>query len=369
MKLEDIRIYNQNLELVAIFSDFIASNWEIKFSEFGTGEIELPASSDVVSLLTQNKYLFLVQGDIQSVISGYSVGKTCTIFTRTLEWLLTKFVVTKVSAGENLSQTVKNILAVLPDEFNLRFCGIDDEYDMSEFTFDRATDVYDAIKSCIKEKDIGFSLRADFKEKIFTFSLKKACENTDVLLCDDYKTSYESCYTYDIQEDIEGAYYYHQLTCMGKYDAENNSPSLKVSGDNYGKYYIASSDGAAFGLSIKKGDLLACRSKDGTFEIIDEAKPFLVENPSQNPGIFSWSEVLDVTNEADAQKEMGEKKPMDMLTLKTRLTYGTDYKIGDIINTRFYCENFCISKRKLVSSVHLWVERDGVGASPTMTDL
>lgn len=369
MKLEDIRIYNQNLELIAIIPDFIAVNWEIKFSEFGTGEIELPASSDIVSLLTQNKHLFLVQGDIQSVVSGYSVGKTCTIFTRTLEWLLTKFVVTKVSAGKNLSQTVENILSVLPDEFNLSFYGIEDEYDMSDFIFDRATDVYNAIKSCIKESDIGFSFRADFKEKSFAFSLKKAYENTDILLCDDYKNSYDSCYTHDIQENIDGAYYYHQLTCMGRYHAQNNSPALTVSEDNYGKYYIASSDGGIFGLSIKKGDILACKNKDGTFEIIDEARPFLVENPPENPGIFSWSEVLDVTNEAEAKKELSKKKPMDMLTLKTRLTYGTDYKIGDVISTKFYRENFCISKRKLVSSVHLWVERDGTGSSPTMTDL
>lgn len=369
MKLEDIRIYNKDLELIAIIPRFIAANWEIKFSEYGTGEIELPASAEVISLLTQNKYLFLVQGDIQSVITGYSIGKTCTVFTRTLEWLLTKFVVTEVTAGDTLAETVGSILSVLPKEFNLSVQATDVNQDMSGYEFDRATDVYNAVKNCITEPDVGFSLRADFKEKAFTFSLVTAQENKDILLCDEYKTSYDSSYTYDIQAEAEGAYYYQQLTCMGRYDAANNNPSLTIGEHNYAQYYNASSDGNRLGLSIKKGDIIACRSKSGTFEIIDEVKPFLVENPPEDTGIFCWSAVLDATNEQNAQKEFSQKKPMDILTSKTRLKYGTDYKIGDIINTKFYSDKLCISKKKLVYSVHLWVERESVGASPTMTDL
>ena len=367
--MEDIRIYNENLDLVAIVPDYLASNWEIKFSEFGTGEIEFKPYADTVSLLTQNKHLFLVQGDIQSVVTGYCIGKACTVFTRTLEWLLTKFVVKDVSKGENLSDTIENILSHLPEEFDLEFCGIDDNCDMSDFTLDRVTDMYTALKKCIKEPDIGFSLRADFKEKKFKFSLKRALENKDIILCDEYKTSYESVYTYDIQKDIQGGYYYHELECLGKYDAGNNIPSISITPENYGKYYVVSSDGQRMGLNLKKGDILACRDKNGGFEVIDEAKPFLVEVMPEYTGIFSWTGVLDAMNETDAQKEFSDKKPMDMLTLKTRLEYGTDYKIGHIINTRFYSGGCCITKKKLVSGVHMWVERDGVGASPTMTDL
>ncbi|MBQ3118165.1 MAG: hypothetical protein IJC10_00170 [Clostridia bacterium] len=367
--MKDIRIYNENLDLVAIIPDFLASNWEIKFSEFGTGEIEFVPSVDTVSLLTHNKHLFLVQGDIQSVVTGYCIGKTCTVFTRTLEWLLTKFVVKEVPKGENLSGTVENILSHLPAEFNLEFYGIDDNCDMSDFTLDKVTDMYSAIKKCINQPDIGFSFCADFKEKKFKFSLKRALENKDIILCDEYKTSYESVYTHDIQKDIQGGYYYHELTCMGKYDAGSNIPSISITPENYGKYYVVSSDGQRMGLNLKKGDILACRDKNGGFEVIDEAKPFLVEVMPEDTGIFSWTGVLDAKNETDAQKEFSDKKPMDMLTLKTRLEYGTDYKIGDIINTRFYSGGCCITKKKLVSGVHMWVERDGVGASPTMTDL
>lgn len=370
MILGDIRIYNRDMELIAIIPQFLAANWDIKFSGYGTGEIEFVRTDELLTLLTQNKYLFLVQGDIQSIVTGYHIGKTCTVFTRTLEWLLTKFVVTEVTAGETLSGVVKNILSSLPDAFNLNFVGLDgDSTDMSGFAFDEAADIYSAVKKCITDVTVGFSLTADFKTKTFTFSLESAKENNGTLLCDEYKTSYDSEYTYDIQNDAAGGFYYHQLKYMGKYDVQTNSPALSEDPKYYGCYYIASSDGSRFGLTIKEGDIVACRSKQGDFEIISEAKPFLVEIAPDADGIFSWSVMLDAANEADADAALADKKPMDLLNMKTRLTYGTDYKIGDIITTKFYGRDIAISKKKLVSEVHLWVEREDSGASPTTIDI
>ncbi len=369
MKLEDIRIYNKDLELICVIPQFIAVNWEIKFSEYGTGEIELAANEDIVSLLTENEYLFLVQGDIQSLITGYRIDKSCTIFTRTLEWLLTKFIVTEVSRGSNLSDTVKNILMSLPDSFNLSFYGIDDTEDMSEYALDRATDVYSAIQDCIKDTQTGLSLRVDFGEKKFTFSLKKPSENKDILLCDDYKTSYDSIYTHDIQSKADGSCYYHKLTYMGLYDVKNNDPKLIKVPENFGKYYTACSAGKLFGVYVNEGDMIACMTKDGMFQVIKEVKPFLVKNPPEIEGIFSWSAVLDANSESGAKKELNERASMDMLTLKTRLVYGKDYKIGDIVRTKFSKDKFSMNNKQLVSGVHLWVEREGTGASPTMVDV
>lgn len=370
MELKDIKIYNKNLELICIIPRFIASNWEIKFSEFGAGEIELAATNDIISLLTKNEYLFLVQGNIQSVVTGYRIDKTCTIFTRTLEWLLTKFVVTEVTPGANLSETVQNILASLPDSFNLTFNGINDTEDMSDYTLDRATDIYSAIQSCIKNTQTGLSLRVDFSKKRFTFSLKKPTENKDVLLCDEYKTSYDSIYTRDIQSKASGSCYYHKLTYMGLYDVKNNDPKLTKTPENFGKYYKACSDGKLFNtLVVRDGDMIACMNKDGSFEIIKEVKPFLVKNLPEDKGVFSWSAVLNADSEKGAKKELSDKASMNMLNLKTRLVYGKDYKIGDILRTKFSKDKFSINKKQLVSGVHLWVEREGTGASPTMVDV
>ena len=370
MKLQDIRIYNKDLELVAIIPKFIAANWEIKFSEYGTGEIELEKTDEILTLLYQNEYLFLVQGDIQSIITGYKVGKTCVIFTRTLEWLLTKFVVTKVEKSANLSELVMNFLSVLPEEFNITYNGLEDDItDMSEYSFSRATDVYSAIKEAIPDLKTGFSLKADFKNKSFEFSLKNAVLNQDILLCDEYKTSYDSEYTYDIQKVAKGGYYYHDVTNMGKWDPQNNEPQFVVNAESLGHYYIASSDGYALGKDITKGDILILTDVSEGFKVVDEAKPFLVRIPTDSNGIFAWSEVLDAQNSTEADAEIKSKKPIDLLTMKTRLNYGTDYNLGDIIQTKFYGKSAAVSKKKLVFEVHLWVEREDLGARPTMIDI
>ncbi len=370
MRLEDIRIYNKDLELIHIIPRFVAANWEIKFSEYGTGEIELERSDEILKLLAGNQYLFLVQGDIQSIITGYKIGKNCVIFTRTLEWLLTRFVVKEVKKSDGLNGIVENILGALPKAFNLNFYGLEsDDFDMSGYTFERATDVYSAVKSAIPDVKLGFSFRADFKNKEFTFMLNRAKENIDLLLCDEYKTSYESEYIYDIQSKAKGAHYYHDITYMGRWDPQKNEPELLVSPENYGHYYIVSNDGYAFNSNISKGDIIICKKASGEFEVTSEAEPFLVEIPADSDGIFSWSIMLNARNAHEAESELKQMKELNMLSMKTRLEYGTDYRLGDIIETKFYGKDIAISVKKLVSQIHLWVEREDSGSNPTIIDI
>ena len=77
----------------------------------------------------------------------------------------------------------------------------------------------------------------------------------------------------------------------------------------------------------------------------------------------------DAVNEKEAKKALEQISPESQFSFKTKLEYGTDYKIGDILNTRFYGKDTCISERKLVSEIHLWSERGDMGASPTLTDI
>ncbi len=367
MKKEDIRLYNESMELVGIFSDFIGANWEIKFSEFGTGEIELAKTDDLLEILMENEHLFLVQGDIQSVVTGISIGKKCTIYTRTLEWLLQKFFVKELT-GTTRNELIMSAFEALPQAFNLSLVLPETDVEM-EIVKEEINDIYTVVKKVLKDERNGFSLKADFKEKAFIFSLLTAKENGGVLLCDAYKTAYDSEYMRDIQQKADGAWYYHKLKYMGRYDAENNSPYLAKGAEHYGTYYVVSGAGKRFGLTLQNGDILACKNSDGSFEKIDEAKPFLVEIPKENDGIFSWSAILSSDNSQDAQAEFADKKRLGMLNLKTGLTYGTDYKLGDIITTKFYAKSRAVTAKKLVSGVQLWTERGGKGACPTMTDL
>ncbi len=369
MTLGDIKIYNKDFELIAIIPQFISSYWELKFCGYGSGEIQFEKDDELVSMLYDNEYLFLVQNDIQSIITGYTIGKVCTVFTRTLEWLLTKFIVKEVTPAQNLSKTIENILSALPQSFNLKFCGIDDSCDMSDYTFYEMTDIYSAITECITDEKTGFSFNANFHNKSFTFSLKQAQENEDIVLCDEYKTSYDSEHIHDIQNRVAGACYYHQVTYMGKWNPTVNEPQIRITPENYGKYYVVSVDGNRFGLSLKKDDIILCTDPDGSFTKVAEAKPFLVEILPGDDGVFSWSEVLDAKSQKEAARILKSKRNMDLVTLKTNLDYGVDYKIGDIIKVKFFGRDKSLSAKKIVSEMRLWLERDSNGASPVMTNL
>ncbi len=369
MNLGDIRIYNKNFELISIIPKFIASNWELKFCGYGCGEIEFERDDDIVPLLYENEYLFLVQDGIQSIVTGYKIGKSCTVFTRTLEWMLTKFIVKKVVVGENLSETVENILSSLPEAFGLEFYGIDDTFDMSDCAFSKAIDLYTAIVECIADKKIGFSFTVDFSNKKFAFSLLGANENKDILLCDEYRTSYDTEYTHHIQEKATGGCYYHDVTYKGKWNPSTNSPNLTETPENCGKYYKVSASGSRFDLTLVKDDIVLCDNTDGTWKKVLEAKPFLVEIAPEDEGVFSWSTLLPAENGEEAKRLLKEKKSVDLLASKTKLLYNKDYRLGDIIKTKFYGRDKSFSVKKLVSEVHLWTERGESGESPVMKDL
>ena len=369
MKLGDIRIYNRDFELLAVIPQFIASNWELKFCGYGCGEIELEKTDELMSILCENEYLFLVQNDIQSIVTGYKIGKSCMLFTRTLEWLLTKFVVEQVTVGKNLSKTVENMLSGLPEAFGLKFYGTDDECDMSEYKLSGAKDICSALVECIGEREMGFSFRVNLSDGTFTFSLLDKRENEDIFLCDEYRTCYDSEYAHHIQDKVSGAFYYHDVTYMGTWDPYENSPYISITPENFGKYYVVSLNGYGFGFWLSKGDILLCKTPDGTFTKVEEAKPFLVEIPPKEEGIFSWCEIIDTTDKEEAEKILNSKKKLDMLTTKTKLSYRNDYSLGDVIRTKIYGHDTSFSVKKLVSEVHLWTEREDSGESPILKDL
>lgn len=379
MKFEDIRIYDGDFNLLAILPGYLSVNWEIKFCEFGLGEIQLEKTEEIVEILTDNKYLFLVQGDIQSIVTGYKIGEICTVFTRTLEWLLTKFCVRKFAVEDlgtsaygkwNKCNLIRYVLTEnLHEDFSLEFTGADDDEDLSEFVLEDGSDIYSVIKSIIGDKTTGFKFYRDFEKGHFIFRLLTAVENTDVILCDRYRNSYDSEYNFDIQNEACGGIFYHEVKNMGRWDAAANNPTIDKDPSNYGKYYTVSTDGTIMGEDVYKDQIILCKRQDGIFEVVDKAEPFLVELPPEDKGIFSWTAALSSRDTLSAKKELSEKKVLDMLTCNTQLSYMEDFNLGDIVKIRFFAQNLSCEKQKLISEIHLWDEPESSGTVPTTIDI
>ena len=378
MKFGDLRVYNKDLELLVILPKYLSVNWEIKFKEFGLGEIELERTNEIVALLTENKYLFLFQDNIQAIVTGYKIGEKVTVFLRTLEWLLTKYPVKDFKVKDILNSENYTISALLEyvltnnlhEAFKVQFVGIEnDESDMSDFVSENLESVYSLVRKIITDDKYGFNFRWDKENKRFVFSLLLGKENNDIVLCDEYKTSYESEYNFDLQDEISGGVFYQAVTSLGEWNAEMNIPEIHITPDNYGKYYTISQGGYRMGLSLIKGDIIICKNTDGTFVKADKAEPFFVELPPEENGIFSFSGVLESRDIKNADKEIKDSKVLDMLTCKTRLSYMEDFNLGDIIKVNFFADNLSCKKKKMVSEIHLWDEPDGTGVMPTTIDI
>ncbi len=380
MQFGDLRLYNKDFELISILPKYLSANWEIKFKEFGLGEIELEKTDEIVSILTENKYLFLFQDDIQSIITGYKIGETVTVFLRTLEWMLTKYTVEKFEVSDlvntvsdtfTTSALLEYILSTyLHPDFNVEFSGVEEDVsDVSSFVSENLETVYSVIRKIISDDKYGFRFCWDALQKRFVFSLLLANENENILLCDEYKTAYESELSFDIQEEISGGAFYQSIKNMGKWDAENNEPFLSVTPDNYAKYYTVSADGTCMDLSVVKGDIILCKDESGIFSIVDKAEPFLVKIAPDENGIFSFSGVLNTRDLKGAEEEIKATKTLDMLTCKTKLLHKEDFNLGDIVKVKFFAGEKSYEKKKLIKEIHLWDEPDDTGAMPTTIDI
>lgn len=378
MRYGDIRVYDKNFNILAIFPQYISVNWQLYFCEFGSVEIHLEKNAETVALFTENKYLYLVQDGMQAVVTGIQIGTDCAVFGRTPEWLLTKFVLTEFSAEQALADgsieaATGSTLACLAVKNGFdNICSLTvqntsiDETERCSYKIDSAKDIYGIVQDCLSEKQFGFSFRFDTKTGAFTFCVQSAAKNSKVIFADELKTSYDSVYTFDLQNEASGGVYYQSFVNMGKWNPETNVPHLAKNPENYGKCYKADSDGTRFGLTIKKDDYLICTEKTGEFSVADEADSFLVTIPAKENGIFSWSAALSADSEDSANQELAQLKAERSVNCKSKnLVYGEDFFLGDLVETRFEAEKFVCCETKIITGVHVWDDAADFGCLPT----
>ena len=375
----DLKFYDKDFSILSIYPDSISVNWQVKFKEYGTAEIHLPKSADTVKLLTENKYLFITQGDLQGIVTGYKLDDECVIFAKTPEWLLTKFVVADFNARNLVNDVLKTsvsasdlaclaVESALPESVKL-YTETDknDTSNQIDFFCDGAKSLYFLIREILKDEKLGFSFRFNVLDKSFRFKVLSAKENEDVRICSEFKTIYDESFICDLQNEAESVVFYQKVTDCGKYDAYSDDPRLYISPDNYGKFYTVTSSSFRVGLDLNEGDIILCKDKSGKFTKVTEAKPFPVVIGGQDNGIFSWSVALDNADEQEAQEKLKTLKCDESFSFKTKnLVYNKDFFLGDILKTSYVSEGFSVTDKKIVTGVHLWEESEGVGSLPTM---
>ncbi len=305
---QDIRFYDFEFNLVYIISDWISLNWELKYNDIGTFELQLQSLSGIIEMLDANPYLVAVQGEKQAIITGRQYEDNITIYGRTPNWLLSKRI-------------------VMPFEMGMKV-------DIEVLIRRKLGEVFDNSDSLVLADAIGgFEVLEEFAVKSPKSMLTFITENTEALGVG-HRLIFEPLKHRWLFELYRG-----EERSLIISEANKNADSPKYTGD-----------------ILDMADGLCYKDKDtGEYATLS----------ATNRGILRWYSIGKADNNQEAVNELKSLKENSTLSYEsTLLTYGTDYNLGDIFYVETEFGGKKIRKACRVKSVRLWEEALNSGERP-----
>ncbi len=384
--MRDIFFYDFDFNLLADFPRVVSLNIEKKYCGYGTFEVHFsPSETDVITLLENNPYLFVVAGESSAIVTGWRIDEDIAVFGRTPEWLLTKrgvqpFTKTAVAAEVIARDAVTSGAGDFVALDELAGLGTAQSY-----STDKVRVLYDVVCEVLEKQSLGFKLVPDMSLKKFVFSVYQGNESL-CMISPSNRTAYEMTYTVEKQDMVTNCgWYERRFTDMGGWDAYNNSPGLsdnnpenaytyyKITSDTYyqsgGKYYNVT----RFGLNCIKDYYLYSDTPSGKWKITGKKPDTIwvyIDNPSET-GAKKWDAVLSgIKTEEEALAEIsGLKRRAETEGEAKDVEYGKDYVLGDIVRVQTEFGDFKKAERKRVSSVNIYYDIDESGVNPVLSSL
>jgi len=319
--VEDLRIYDFEFNLLDIEHKLISSNWTIAYNGVGKAEIHLPVSADCTKLLFENKYLFIVQGKKQAIITGKQIGKDCVIYAKTPNWILSRRVLPYFSETEGVTeQLVRSFIENCFSDCDCFVLGNECGDESISVLFEEShNELLCVICEALFNKGLGHRVYLDIQNKKWVFEVIKGVKR-ELDISESALSGYDAEYSFDMGEYFSDGFYERELT-----DEEKEALSLPI-----------------------------------WEKIVKDDKS----------GIYRWEKVLYKTQETDAVRELSEKKIIEEISTKTRgLKFGTDYNVGDILNVKFEKGGLKRSLDMRVKEVNIWEEANERGVEPVMEKL
>lgn len=380
--MEDVRIYDYEFNLLHIEHDIISCNWTLYDNKIGTFEMHFPLTSRLSGIALSRPYLVAVQGSKQAIITGRQADTEGVLYGRSCSWILTRFCIADQFDTDSLYDAgtiaAKDAQTACRYIVNKAMAGVANFVVLTNST-DTFGDVYvenkgvtsafDLISDCLDKDGAGHEVRFDVKNKRWTFRPSKGAE-LSVVLSDSNRNTYETEYTEDSQNYYTGGWYEQEMTDMGDWDAEANSPRLtNVQPANFAKAYRVTTAATRFGIAFAEGDYIVCNNKAGTWSKAEKIASFWVHIPSAKTGIYAWETEITGTTEDAAQTYLTGCTIDKSIKTKTRgLIYGKDYKLGDMVRVEVQKGDFKFSGVKKITGVNLWYENNDVGEQPIMEE-
>lgn len=310
----DIKFYDFDFKLLYILptNKYIAVNACVEFA--GLGNIEITFFDEELKQIIRdncNKIL-VIWKDFQGYITSYMFTETTNkIFGKHLNGLLQRAVIpTILNERENIQKTgniikysVINNVPWLSAENEIETKGKEIIYDTAKYM-----SAYDVIQEINTKSNSGYLIKADTKNKTFTYYLLENSENSLMLSVSNLNI-YEPEITYTNTDMAFGGWY------------------------------------------EKKDDDIST----WTYISADNTKT----------GLYKIDVVLSADTEEEAKKELSKHISDYKITAKTKaLLHGSDYNIGDIVRVQING----VTEKRLISGVNMWNEQS-YGEEPILTEI
>ncbi len=302
--MRDIRIYDFEFNLLCIMTDVISSQWHILYNGVGTYDGHFRLADEISDIILANKYIVIVQGELQAICTGRIVDNELTVCGRTVNWIMTKRVRPPFKTStifENYTDAETILLYCLKKGFTeppaiseegIETADIDTNRAVSNFIIPEPTgaqvmsnhfwrisanDIETLCVDLCNKLDRGHRLVFDIINKCWRFEFIYPKKN-EILISKESKTAYEFEYCNDMLSEANGGWY-------PSYDADAEEETTW--------HYI----------------------KNG-----------------EKKGIYDWDCVLSCSSESEAIDELFNKSETDKIQSRLRnLKFGVDYELGDIV--------------------------------------
>ncbi len=366
--MNDIRIFDYEFNLLHIEPDIMSAYWILNYNDIGTFEGTFPLSSGIADVVMKNKYLILVQGTNQAIVTAYLADKVLTVYGKTPNWILTRrtYPAFKTSEMTDLPNLKMGTIAthIVSEAFN----------DVENFVCRNLTDcdteehfwrnsrnaVSDIVKEGLEEFSLGHRVYFDIPAKKWIFEVY-AGKTLPFLVSEGNRNLTNVSVSGDVQNYFDSAWYKKELKDMGDWDAAV-APLPREQPDNYGTYYTIKNDEETGSKRYPNGSYLVCTDPSGAWSVSSEL-PELEEKISGSlSGIYSWDTSLSSSTESEAKTELAKKAWTHEVKGETaHLKFNDDFHLGDVVRIQVAKGTYTETVEKQISGVDLWWENGNIG--------
>ncbi len=381
--MNDIRIYDYEFQLLHIEPQIKSAYWILRYNDVGTFQGTFPLSSGIVDIVLKNRYLILVQGELQALISAYSVDKDkLTVFGKTVNWILTKKTIGAFDADKDwkTENIIPNLNPGTVANYIVKsaFQKVDDfivsDFDVVESSLNlqrtERADIETVIKEYLDLHELGHRVRLDIPNKKWIFEVYQGAVQ-DTVLSEQNRNLYDVTISDDAQQFYCSAWYKREWEDLGTWEVGDNNTSKPPKYAQYYKIKNVPKDSdeelRPTTFSYPNGSYYANADTSSLSKYADvySELPVLEEKAISNKdfsGLYDWETSLSGKTEQEVLDQLGQKKWTHKIDGKVRnMVFGSDFGLGDVFRVQVQIGSYFEESQKAISDVDIWWEPGNVG--------